>query len=326
MLPLTPITIPDYSSLAKQPTLLTEEPMLTVTILTIAARYMRMTGARSNSRPHAIHHKLWSYLQGMINRLVWGQERFDNDLSNAGADIDPYSRKGLRTMGTVESLMLLTEWHPRSLHFPPDDDDTELMLNDMAPKTDVEDVNADAAKGIGGQRIDTWLRPAWKSDRICWMQLSMANALAFEIGVFDENTTRHLQYMTPEKRHAYETRRLHTKSLLLAYTTQTSGRLGIASMMPQMHSEPSLSEYFENRLQYPTTKDLVIHLFLRIAAIIKAGNRDLFPNRQRTREIIHNGQYRDLLQSIHPGLAAWKTDFERAKNSKSRRTVTRAGH
>ena len=318
MLPLTPIALPDYSSLANQPKLLNDEPMLTVTILTIATRYMVLTGASSYSRPHAIHHKLWQYLQGMINRLAWGQDQFDNDLANAGSDIDPYSRKGLRTIGTVESLMLLTEWHPRSLHFPPDDDDTELMLPESTTQHIVSDeMAADAAKGIGGQRMDTWLRPAWRSDRICWMQLSIANALAFEIGVFDENISRHLQGISYDRRQAYEARRSHVKSLLLAYTTQTSGRLGIASMMPSIYGDPSLSEDFETSHLHGTTSNLVIHLFLRIASIVKSGHRELFPNRQYTREIIQNGRYRDLLSAIQPSLAKWKDEFEKARGSGS---------
>ena len=67
--------------------------------------------------------------------------------------------------------MLLTEWHPRALHFPPGDDDDELMVPDEASLdpnggTSGNGVSPDLYKGVGGQRIDSWLEPCWRSDRM----------------------------------------------------------------------------------------------------------------------------------------------------------------
>lgn len=322
--PLTPIALPNYSGLAFHETLLTDEPMLAVTILTVASRHMKLEGAGSHSRPYAIHQKLWTYLEGMINRLVWGQEQFGGGLCGAGAlpgcDVNPYSRKGLRTLGTVESLMLLTEWHPRSMHFPPDENDGELMVPDgPAASPDLNDENAHATKGIGGQRLDTWLEPCWRSDRICWMLLSMAMSLAFEIGVFDEDTSRHapeIAGFSDEKKLAFEQRRMRDKNLLLVYTTQTSGRLGLTSMLPQQYSEPSLSDAYINVNAVQTTvKDSVIHFWLRMASLMKIGNRELFKNRQYTREIIKTGRYRELLQTFQPSLIQFRKDFDACRES-----------
>ena len=39
--------------------------------------------------------------------------------------------------------------------------------------------------GVGGKKIESWLEPAWRSDRMCWMLLSTAMGLAYELGVFD---------------------------------------------------------------------------------------------------------------------------------------------
>lgn len=166
--PLTPIVVPDYCDRASHVTLLTEEPMLVITLLTISARFMSLPGPGGSIRPYAIHDKLWKYLQGMIDRIIWGQEQFGGGFCGAGAqpgsDVNPLSRKGLRTLGTVESLMLLTEWHPRALHFPPGDDEDELMIPDhlMAAMPD----SATTLSATGGQRIDSWLEPCWRSDRM----------------------------------------------------------------------------------------------------------------------------------------------------------------
>ncbi|PNS18924.1 hypothetical protein CAC42_6019 [Sphaceloma murrayae] len=318
--PLTPIVMPDFTPLSTHGRMLEEEPMLAVTILTIASRHMKLGGAGSQSRPYAIHNKLWSYLEGMINRLVWGQEQFGSNLyitgQQPGCDILPYYRKGLRTLGSVESLMLLTEWHPRSMHFPPEDDDSELLLPEQGLAFTESEDQTDHIKGIGGQRMDTWLEPCWRSDRICWMLLSMAMSLAFEIGVFDENAARHLSKTTTipeEKRLAYERRRLHVKDLLMVYMTQTSGRVGLTSMLPKNYCEPALSHIYDlHNAKNP--KDVVIHLWLKIASIMKTGNEELFPNRDATRDIIRTGRYKDLLRGLYPQLTSWRQTMDNARD------------
>lgn len=208
--PLTPVALPDFKPYGTHEKMLTQEPMLTVTMLLIASRHMKLEGPGATSRPFAIHQKLWTYLTGMIQRVVWGQEQFGGGFCGAGAepssDVNPLSRKGLRTLGTVESMVLLTEWHPRAMHFPPDEADEELMVRGVTPRANeiradlpcpsaqipdeplpIPDITTDngVPKGIGGQRMDSWLEPCWRSDRMCWMLLGMAMSLAFEIGVFD---------------------------------------------------------------------------------------------------------------------------------------------
>jgi len=321
--PLTPIVMPDYGSPGKHAKLLAEEPMLVVTILTIASRHMPLEGPGSTSRPAAIHQTLWIYLEGMINRLVWGQEQFGHGRSShgalRGADVNPYTRRGLRTLGTVESLMLLTEWHPRSMHFPGIDDDSELLAPEIYADIGTSETGGnESVKGIGGHRIDTWLEPCWRSDRICWMLLSMAMALAMEVGVFDEDVSRHMfkdPNVSLEMRETYERRRVHVKNLLLIYTTQTSGRVGLTSMLPEAYSEPALSAHFHpSEISHGSTKDLVIHLWLRIASISKTSTKDLFGHRDQTRELIRSGRYKRLLHDLHPLLAQWKQTFESAKD------------
>ena len=96
--PLTPISIPDFSAPASQPKFLSEEPMLVVTVLTIASRFKKLEGAASESRSFLVHEKLWKYLQSMITRMFWGQEQFGGGFCGAGSS----AVAGLRGLGTVE--------------------------------------------------------------------------------------------------------------------------------------------------------------------------------------------------------------------------------
>lgn len=319
MSPLTPIALPDYRGPDKHATLLENEPMLAVTMLMIASRYMTLSGPGAQGRSHAIHARLWPFVQRMIDRVVWGRElsgtTLHPDETQPGCDVNPLSRKGLLTLGTVESLLLLTEWHPRMMHFPADEDDTQLM----APKDPAVLINEPSSdKGAGGHALTSWLEPCFRSDRMCWILLNMAMTVASQIGVFDPDCSRHLQGVSPEQQDIYQRRRLHIKSVILGYITQTSGRMGVTAMLPQGYAEPALSElYNPKRSSFRDTKDVVLHFWLRLASLVKINNEELYANRQQTRDIIKTGKYRELLQRIKPALVQWRREFEAYRNSKS---------
>jgi hypothetical protein len=206
---------------------------------------------------------------------------------------------------------------------------------------------AEHLKGDGGQRIDSWLEPCWRSDRMCWMLLGNATALAFEIGVFDETSeaefeeaNRHLSHATVK---AYFRRKSHLKDLLLIYVTQTSGRLGLTSMLPQvkrdldLHNQRTPIELFNERVarikapppqfgmrsdgqrlplesvasqERHAVQDLVLDFWTRIANIMEMGNLKLFPNRRQTRELLKSGKYEELLKGFQTPLADWKRGFD----------------
>lgn len=234
--PFTPICSSSFQDPSMHTILLEEEPILAVTILMLSSRYMKLSGPGSVSRSFMVHERLWQHLQGMISRMIFGQEQFTGGTHDNGTATDmpvpsnaDYALAGssfgsLRTLGTCEALLLLSEWHPRSLHVPAGDDGDSIMVKD-----DVRRTRASTA-GIGGRiRID-WLEPVWRSDRMCWSMLGNALALAVELGIFDEydNTTigaresrRDIWNNPLSSQRAYL-----VQHLLWVYLTQTSGRLG----------------------------------------------------------------------------------------------------
>ncbi|KAG9237708.1 hypothetical protein BJ875DRAFT_481011 [Amylocarpus encephaloides] len=348
--PLTPISPPTFQDPSTHETLLTEEPILTVTLLTIATRYRQMPGAGGHCRSHAIHEQLWTYLRGMIERCLWGQEAFGGGFCGSGADASeaqtsstaPWRglRKGsLRTLGTIESLMILTEWHPRALHFPPAEATDELMLPSYeTPDTySTDDENGHRLPpGVGGKRIESWLEPAWRSDRMCWMLLSTAMGLAYELGVFDnieELLAAGGEVTRPEyEDEAYRLRAARIKRLLLIYVSQLAGRLGWTNMVPENlrvtdpvfaprkrrasneGKTPDTSTSMSNSFNYIPDLELddqIIHCWAGISNAMRLGNERLFRSRQYTTKIIQDGSYVDLLKDFQPMLNTWRKEFER---------------
>lgn len=342
--PLTPISPPTFRNPASHLTLLTEEPILTVTLLTIASRYRRMPGPGGHCRSHAIHEQLWTYLRGMIERVVWGQEAFGGGFCGSGAEEAQNSstapwrglrRGSLRTLGTIESLMILTEWHPRALHFPPNEAIDELLLPSYDSRDGTVDEDGNQRPAVGGKRIESWLEPAWRSDRMCWMLLSTGMGLAYELGVFDEIDEMMSAGTITRPEYEEETYRLRAsriKRLLLVYLSQLAGRLGWTNMVPENlrksiltvvgrrrpHTNEgttpgtnlsSLSNVF-NYIPDLELDDQIIHCWAGISNLMHAGNEKLFRSRKHTTEIIATGNYTGLLKEFQPMLSNWYREFE----------------
>jgi hypothetical protein len=194
--------------------------------------------------------------------------------------------------------------------------------------------------GTGGQRQDSWLEPCWRSDRMCWMLLGYATNLAFEIGVFDETPMEIFHENNPgipmTKIQAFFERKNYLKELLPIYTIQLSGRLELIGKLPPGYLESlnrtNAEQRMQNRLSefngtaqvdspgtsYKDSKPqrVVLHFWEEITGIIKAGNANMFPNRQHTRDLIKSGRYMKLLAIFQPMLTAWRNDFDECTLSK----------
>ncbi|KAI2345857.1 zinc finger transcriptional activator [Ophidiomyces ophidiicola] len=311
--PFTPISSTAYQDPSMHSKLLEEEPILAVTILMLASRYMKFSGAGAVSRAYMIHERLWLHLQGMISRMIFGQEQFSGATHDNGTATETMNTQSsesalagssfgsLRTLGTCEALLLLSEWHPRSLHVPAGDDGDSIIVKD-----DVRRTRASTA-GIGGRiRID-WLEPVWRSDRMCWSMLGNALALAVELGIFDEydNTTIGARESRRDIwSHPQSSQRAYlVQHLLWVYLTQTSGRLGWKNL-----TNVSVTDH-DATMKHGDT----IRCWVGVASLMKRGNELLFPSREETRDIIKNGDYLSVLQSLNPLLEDWQREFDRAK-------------
>ncbi|KFZ17360.1 hypothetical protein V501_01762 [Pseudogymnoascus sp. VKM F-4519 (FW-2642)] len=215
--PHTPILTDYYFHHSNHHSLVTEEPLLCCTILMISSRIHVLPGMGGISRAHFIHGRLWQHLEHLISRVIFGQEKI--------------STAKTRTLGTIESLLLMTEWHPRALHFPPESDgwDFDLLANpDMPEGTGMADAEDYSALYRWREEV---FEPAKRSDRMSWMLVGAANSLAHELGIFNDwdASAGKEGSSTPVD----EMRRLRARMLLYVYINQLAARLGCTTLVPE---------------------------------------------------------------------------------------------
>ncbi|KAL9109855.1 MAG: hypothetical protein Q9227_005558 [Pyrenula ochraceoflavens] len=297
--PLTPIALPDYRQPPELETLFTEERLLAVTILSIAARYAELAGPAHATRRLKIQDMLYDSLRRLINNLLWSEEQFGGGFCGGGAVKLQEAKSGqitwkgsLRTLGTVEALLLLTDWQPASLHFPPGDDEYLLLSED----DEVADIPGDEDDTSSTPGFASWLEPQWRSDRASWMLIGLAQSLSFELGVFDE---AHLDSILDP----LTARKHRVRRLVLIYVSQTSGRLGITSTL-------SLSDTKDDYVMQSTT-DKIQKLWLHIASIMNRANKEIFPSKEFTRELTKNGLYKGKVDEFSRLLQEWKAEFDK---------------
>ncbi|KAK6521411.1 hypothetical protein TWF506_001629 [Arthrobotrys conoides] len=343
MAPMSPIFTGYYSDPSTHDELVQTEPVLATTLLTLASRYCLLPGAGGLSRSYAIHDKLWRNLQSLFQRLMWGSE------------------KRMRTMGTVLALVALTEWHCRGLHFPGEDDGEYAGLGGFGlpedkPERDDDGESSTANKYVVeglGDSIGNLLEPAYRSDRMSWMLLGNSLALAYELGVFDENdednATRPIGGV--ENNHPSASKLVAKPStatvqrILVISVMHLASRLGWTSMIPRHISvtvlfrgkqrSPFLQQQLQNGAPEPVdadeppsltatpVQDLVLQSWVELTSLMKSASELLFPSRKATKMVLRTGRYTQLLEHFQPLLRAWRREFDNLTIEEPMRSIMR---
>ncbi|OGM47665.1 putative C6 transcription factor Aro80 [Aspergillus bombycis] len=227
MFPFSPILTDFYNTPENSYWLVTQEPMLCCTILMISSKYHVLPGFGGTSRAYSIHNRLWQHYQHLLLRIMLGQEKL--------------SKAKTRHVGSIEALLLMCEWYPRALNFPLENDgwDSDLILTEP-------DLRDPPASGDEIPMSDRWkedvVEPTRRSDRMSWMLVSTALALAHELGIFrSDSGKRKCEYDVTSMRSdagAYlqqlEWRRRRLPSLLYVFASMLASRLGCTSLVPEM--------------------------------------------------------------------------------------------
>ena len=289
---LSPILTDFYSNHRNHYWLITREPVLCCTILMISSRYHILPGAGGESRNFFIHHRLWQHCQQLTMRLIFGQEKS--------------TKSKIRSLGTVEALLLTAEWHPRSLHFPPETDGWDDDLISTVPKpSEYSDSNATSAN----RWLEDMIEPSRRSDQMSWMLLGCALSLAHELGIFeteDSESTGEEQ----EWREQITLRRQRVQRLLYVYINQLAWRIGCMSPIPQSLNHAVLGGRKPRGLSPPGSTWLTfMDSWIELTKLAQSVTDMFFPSAKFARQQLHSGRYVGLLEHFRPLLNQWKDKY-----------------
>jgi hypothetical protein len=248
--------------------------MLCCTLLMIASRYFILPGAGGVSRSHFIHQRLWQYCELLIRRIMFGQEK--------------HSTAKTRIVGSIESLILISDWHPRSVHFPPDTEGWDAEL--ISPAYDRRNrVHTNGDVPLIRWREDVF-EPARRSERMSWMFLGAAMSLAYELGIFDSAGANSSPLSARCHRAA---------SLLYIYVTQMAVKMGCSSLLPENIAVQNMDTHWTAS----------IRLWTELTRLMKTASAMFFQSMASTKQQLGSGQYLILLQHFAPSLDRWHEQF-----------------
>jgi hypothetical protein len=217
-----------------------------------------------------------------------------------------------RTIGSIEALLLLSEWHPRALHFPTASDgwDCELMIGEKNHS------------GLGHKLLEgdttssRWLEdviePAKRSDRMSWMLMGCALSLAQELGLFEDNSNidkDQISYPTFIAEYLV-LRRIRARKLLFVFIEQLSWRLGCTSMIPQ-----SLNHALMEKIPVDSASGAVeqwqsfMSAWVELTKLARSVSDTVYPSASFTRNLLRTGRYIGLLEHFQPLLVNWRKKY-----------------
>lgn len=257
----------------------------------IASRHYTPANSSLKSRADFIHIRLWRHVEHLIQKITFGSEK--------------YSVGKTRTLGSIQALLLIIEWHPRALHFPPETDGWDSSL---APSID-DTFQPNARKTDAGRRWrEDVFEPAKRSDRMSWMLVGIATTLAHELGVFDHLEDEDGHPDSASKRKTL----LRTRRLLFLYASQLSLRLGCTTVFPQVNHQaitytPDLSTSPQE--QPNQDREIMISKWIEITKLLTTATEMFFASPSATRQMFRSSRYVSLLDHFQPLLTRWYNEF-----------------
>ncbi len=143
MFPFFPFVPKEYAT--NHEALVDQDPILCCTIIAIASRYHKLDHVVGGTQHDNTHDRCWKFLKECLQRALW-------------------SSNSTRTLGCIESFLLLAHWSPKAIHWN-DDDEVETSDN-VSPSA------------ILAEDVKSTLVPARKSERMSWMMIGTAIRLA----------------------------------------------------------------------------------------------------------------------------------------------------
>jgi hypothetical protein len=289
---LSPILTDLYALHEQHEMLIMREPFLCSAILMVSSRYFHLPGIGSGSRCYFIHQRLWQHCQHLSLRVLYGQEKG--------------STAKTRTIGTIEALLLMCEWHSRAIHFPPEHDgwDADISMRDT------KHVYPESRSSAARRWLEDVAEPAKRSDRMAWMLANFALSLAYELNVFTESDSQ-ATLLTSSGTSLVLTedawRRWRIQRLLYLYNNQLACRLGCMTSIPQTLSRlctGSKEQRFPGKAN--DRADSLLMSMMSLTKFFKSMTDVLFPSVAVTKQLVKEDRYHGMLEQSLPLLDQWK--------------------
>ena len=280
--------------------------MLCCTILMISSRYRTLQGVGGTAKGYFLHNRLWKHCEHLVLRIMLGQEK--------GV------RTRARSVGSIEALLLISEWHPRSLHFPPESHgwDADLLMRSFQDEElEVSEVTSTPGnEGINPsvQWLEEVIEPTRRSDRMSWMLLGCAVSLAHELGIYVPKTYCDI---TPTG-HGHEKEILDRKhrlqKLLYVFHTQLALRLGNISLLNSsiLHVIPKTTRPTGSPVSEALQRDLFMDALIDLTKLFASISDVFFSSPSSTRALLLSGRYANLLDNFRSLLVRWYEEHLRS--------------
>ncbi|UPK89181.1 hypothetical protein LCI18_000116 [Fusarium solani-melongenae] len=296
--PLSPVLDDFYSHHANHYSLITQEPLLCCTILMVSSRFHSLRGTSSWSRSVALHDRLWEHCQHLVTRIIFGQEK--------------KSKAKTRTLGSIQALMLMTEWAPRAVYFPPKSDgwDSDLIFQLPDDRDQPGGNEADVTQDIHGNWFRDVISPMRMIHRMSWMLLGCAVTLGHEIGIFDATkATLGVDGLnSPDGQQGRMSSYIWLRKVIFIADEQFSSRLGSTSLVPSSLNS-SAFEPLLNRSTLEVQKRSFIDGQLALSRLSKSMSNTLFSSTCVTRQLIQSYKYVSSIEDFQQQLLAWRQTY-----------------
>ena len=218
---------------------------------------------------------------------------------------EKHSTAKTRIVGSIEGLMLISDWHPRSVHFPPETDGWDGEL--ISPAYDRRNRRqVDNETPLIRWKEDVF-EPARRSERMSWMLLGAAVNLAYELGIFVDSSAGLTSSSFDNPKGAL--RILQARKLLYIYVTQMASRMGCSSLLPDNISFTAPESFGQTLESGQRSWELYMDLWAELTGLTKTASAMFFQSGTYIKQQIGSGNYLVLLQHFIPSLVAWYDQY-----------------
>jgi hypothetical protein len=255
--------------------LLLREPLLCTAILLVSLRHHSVPAVASSARRSFIHDELWERASQLIQRIILGQGQ------------------GLRSVASIEALILLAEWYPAPLN----------------ARSSWDEMEEDGGLLRFKNSFTGTAHMLKQQDQTRWMLLGAAHSLGHEIGVFKQGSQAFGSYTDAGT---------DIRDTLLAHMTILAARLGLHTMIPVVYSQ----DFSGHSTVIGST---ALQAWTELLKLTKSIHEQLLPSDTKAKEMLSSGQYSVLAAFFKSGLEEWY-DKHLARNNNEDTTISDSYH